>query len=212
MSRLDVAVTSKPGFAEGMALQGACLRALSNLTAWNDGRVVSGAAPVNRPAARRRSTIELTIGRRRLSAVLVCDEMLCARRVAVDGHVHVPSRWSPSSRSTCWPCAAPSGVVQRHRTRRVVAGLVGRIERRVVVGTVAADGQVEHRLDFRRWRPASFSLVTRRRSVMVLVLKVPLAPGGYLQALSLAVHDVAVSCSGGTRRHGCKPWSRRRSE
>jgi hypothetical protein len=34
VSRLDVAVTSKPRFAEGLALQAACLRALSNLTAW----------------------------------------------------------------------------------------------------------------------------------------------------------------------------------
>lgn len=34
VSRLDVAVTGKPGFAEGLALQSACLRALSNLTAW----------------------------------------------------------------------------------------------------------------------------------------------------------------------------------
>lgn len=34
VSRLDVAVTSKPGFAEGLALQAACLRALSHLTAW----------------------------------------------------------------------------------------------------------------------------------------------------------------------------------
>jgi hypothetical protein len=34
VSRLDEAVTRKPGFAEGLALQSACLRALSNLTAW----------------------------------------------------------------------------------------------------------------------------------------------------------------------------------
>jgi len=34
VSRLDVAVTSKPSFGEGLALQAACLRALSNLTTW----------------------------------------------------------------------------------------------------------------------------------------------------------------------------------
>jgi tetratricopeptide (TPR) repeat protein len=34
VSRLDEAVTSKPGFAEGLALQSACLRALYNLTTW----------------------------------------------------------------------------------------------------------------------------------------------------------------------------------
>jgi tetratricopeptide (TPR) repeat protein len=34
VSRMDEAVRGKPGFAEGMALQSACLRELSNLTAW----------------------------------------------------------------------------------------------------------------------------------------------------------------------------------
>jgi tetratricopeptide (TPR) repeat protein len=34
VSRMDAAVTSKPGFAPALALQAACLRALSNLTAW----------------------------------------------------------------------------------------------------------------------------------------------------------------------------------
>ena len=34
VSRLDAAVTSKSDFAEGLALQSACLRTLSNLTAW----------------------------------------------------------------------------------------------------------------------------------------------------------------------------------
>ena len=34
VSRLDAAVTAKSDFAEGMALQSACLRTLANLTAW----------------------------------------------------------------------------------------------------------------------------------------------------------------------------------
>jgi tetratricopeptide (TPR) repeat protein len=34
VSRLDVAVSAKSGFAEGIALQSACLRALGNLTPW----------------------------------------------------------------------------------------------------------------------------------------------------------------------------------
>jgi len=34
VSRLDAAVTSKSDFAEGLALQSACLRTLANLTAW----------------------------------------------------------------------------------------------------------------------------------------------------------------------------------
>ncbi len=62
-----------------------------------------------------------------------------------------------------------------------------------MVGTVAADGRL-NTVSASVVGAGELSLVTRRRSVMVLVLKVPLAPGRiHLQAL-------APGCSRRSRR------------